>query len=85
MSHQPSTTCTKCGGTTEFGIIADAGGLNPALPIPVPERVLEWIRGLPKKSFLDHSFRVPPEDRLQIASLRCTRCGYLEFYAPEAR
>lgn len=78
----PSTTCPKCSGQMEFGILVDnthSQGLE--FMVRGRERVLEWLRGFPKKSWLDLSFKAEGEDRLQVATLRCTRCGYLDLYA----
>jgi len=72
----PPTMCAKCGGRMEFGIVADSRGMSA-------EKVLEWIRGLPKRSWIDSGFRAAPRDRIQVASLRCTRCGSLDLYAPD--
>ncbi|HVU63780.1 MAG TPA: hypothetical protein VHC70_07380 [Phycisphaerales bacterium] len=75
MSATPSTICIKCGGRMEFGIVVDYSRSG--------ERPQEWVRGLPKRSWLDGRLKAPPRDRLQVASLRCRHCGYLELYAPE--
>ncbi len=67
----------------EFGIIADSGGFARGFRTG-PEKVLEWIRGLPKRSWWSMGFNVPPRDRMQVATLRCTECGHLELFAPDA-
>jgi hypothetical protein len=64
----------------EFGLLLDSTYAASA----GPERVLEWVRGIPKKSWFSLAFKAAAEDRLQVATLRCTACGYLELYAPEA-
>ncbi len=76
----PSTTCPKCSSKMEFGLLADATFM--AATHVGSERPLEWVRGTPKKSWFDLSFRTKPADRLQVATLRCTGCGYLELFAP---
>jgi hypothetical protein len=65
----------------EFGIIADSGANTTRTS---PEKFLEWIRGMPGRSWLTWSFKASPRDRLQIATLRCTSCGHLELFAPDA-
>ena len=79
MGHPtPSTVCAKCGGKMEFGLLVDAtygqGG----------ERAVEWVRGEPSKTWFSRVFKTGPEDRLQVATLRCTTCSYVELYAPQA-
>jgi hypothetical protein len=64
----------------EFGILADSTFVVSSRS--GPERILEWLRGVPKKSWWDLSFKTGPGDRLQVATLRCTKCGYLELFAP---
>ena len=77
----PSTTCVKCSGRMEIGIIPDKRA-RPTLFIG-PEDLTEWVRGTPKHSLIDGSFRAGGRDRLHIVSLRCVQCGYLELYAPD--
>lgn len=64
----------------EFGVLADKtdGGVH----VSGPERVLEWIRGMPTKSWWNMAFKAGPGDRLPVATLRCGKCGFLELYAP---
>lgn len=81
MANRPSTICGKCGAKMEFGIISDASGRGGSGS--GPEKVTEWVRGLPKRSWFGY-FKVGRRDRLQIATLRCTSCGYLELFAPDA-
>ena len=64
----------------EFGLLIDSA--FGSRTYRSAERVLEWVRGTPKKSWWDLSFKTGPGDRLQVATLRCTACGYLELYAP---
>ena len=69
----------------EFGIIVDGSGKRRSLTEGNgPEKVQEWVRGTPKRSFFTGGFKTGQRDRLQIATLRCVRCGFLEFYAPDA-
>jgi hypothetical protein len=66
----------------EFGLLLDSSYSSSVYT--GPERVLEWVRGMPKKSWWNLSFKTGPGDRLQVATLRCTKCAYLELYAPAA-
>ncbi|MFO0833217.1 MAG: hypothetical protein U0637_15395 [Phycisphaerales bacterium] len=82
---RPSTQCPKCSAPMEFGVIVDGSGKRRGvLEGHGPERVQEWVRGAPERSFFTGSFASGPRDRLQIATLRCVRCGFLEHYAIDA-
>ncbi len=80
----PIPVCARCSGRMEFGIIADSGGFGQTALHRGAEKVIEWIRGMPERSRWTLSFKVSPRDRLQIATLRCTECGHLELFAPDA-
>lgn len=41
-----------------------------------------WVSGLPEKSFWT-GLRLKGRTRLDIATWRCRRCGFLESWAPE--
>lgn len=86
MDHpRPSTQCPKCSAPMELGILVDgAGRTKSVVGGSGPERVQEWVRGTPSRSFFSESFKADGRDRLQVATLRCVRCGYLELYAPDA-
>jgi hypothetical protein len=47
------------------------------------ERAVNWVRGAPGKGWFSRVFLTGPEDRLQVATLRCTACSFLELYAPQ--
>jgi hypothetical protein len=64
----------------EFGLLVDSMHGGPGYS--GPERVLEWVRGTPRKTLLVQAFKTEPGDRLQVATLRCTSCGFVELYAP---
>lgn len=82
-SAPPSTTCPKCAGQMELGLLVDSTHGDGGSLLRGPERVLEWIRGTPDKSWWNSSFKSDGADRLQVATLRCTRCGSVELYAPQ--
>ena len=79
----PSTVCPKCSGTMELGLLVDATDHPVGTLVKGPERPLQWVRGAPRRSWWDQSFRTAPEDRLHVATLRCTACGFVELYAPQ--
>ena len=43
--------------------------------------VATWAAGEPQKGFWT-GLRVRAKDRVEVATYRCRRCGYLESYAP---
>jgi hypothetical protein len=82
MTSRPWTICRYCKGKMEFGVISNSFGHGSSIGRS-PEKVTEWVRGLPKRSWFGY-FKIDRRDRLQIATLRCTSCGYLELFAPDA-
>ena len=66
-------TCPKCVGRMEEGFTIDAGDYS--LP-----SVGGWHRGKPRKSFW--GLKTDKAAQIDIVSWRCTRCHYLENYAP---
>ena len=40
-----------------------------------------WVAGKPEKGILDN-VKVRRKEQYSIQSFRCTKCGYIEFYAP---
>jgi hypothetical protein len=64
--------CPKCRGEMVLGFAPDAthGGIRVGL----------WHEGPPKKSFWLGT-RTGPGEGIPIGVLRCTGCGYLEFFA----
>jgi hypothetical protein len=84
-SADPNQLCPKCSGAMEFGLLVDCthggGVLERASGF---ERALEWVRGIPGKSFWRAgAFAAKPGDRLGITTLRCTGCGFVELYTSE--
>jgi hypothetical protein len=43
--------------------------------------VTEWIEGAPEKGWFGH-VKVRGKRQLAVQTHRCTRCGFLESYAP---
>jgi len=66
--------CPKCACDMEQGYVLEIGDGNF-------RSAARWIAGPPERSML---FGTKVKDREQhaIQSFRCTRCGYLESYAP---
>lgn len=82
MPHPtPSQVCPKCSGNMEFGLLIDSShGMNAEEY--GSERAAQWVRGTPKRSWWSLAFKTAPGDRLQVATLRCTTCAFVELYAP---
>lgn len=68
-----SLKCPKCERAMEEGYILESGQGGPS--------VSSWIEGPPEKSFWT-GVKVRDRANLPIRTFRCTRCGYLESYAP---
>ena len=71
----PASTCAKCGARMEPGFLLEMkdGGMTG---------VTEWIEGPPDLGWFKRvKFR--GKRKLSVETSRCTRCGYLESYAPE--
>ena len=68
-------SCAKCKAPMEEGFVLDRGHANAKNPS-------EWIEGAPERSFW-LGIRMKGRERHVIRTWRCTRCGYLESYAPE--
>ncbi len=66
------STCPKCQGAMEVGFVADY-----SYAAILPER---WTEGSFEKSFLGN-LKVKGRRQIEITTDRCTRCGYLEYYA----
>lgn len=64
--------CMKCQGATEEGHIPDStyGGYV----------VMSWVAGAPEKSFW-RGLKTGGKAKVPVTALRCTACGFLEFYA----
>ena len=72
--------CAECGGRVEEGYVADRGDYNVS-------SVAEWVQGAPEVArFLGMNAGLITKDRarIPIRTLRCTGCGLLRFYAPDA-
>ena len=68
-----SKTCPKSGRRMEEGFAIDAGDYSMPL-------VGHWHPGKPEKRWW--GLNVDKKAKRQIASWRCTGCGFLENYAP---
>ncbi len=68
----------------EFGLLVDSQGRGEGAGLRQSgERIAQWIRGTPpKRSWWTLNYKVDASNRLQVATLRCTACGFLELYAP---
>jgi hypothetical protein len=72
MAGPSSLTCIRCQGTMERGFLLDEthGRLT----------VGKWMAGEPEKSIWT-GLKTRGKDKLDVATYRCRRCGYLESYA----
>ena len=71
-SGHRSLTCPRCSGQMEAGYIVDEGYGS--------RTVAKWVAGEPQKSIWV-GLKLRGKDRLDVATYRCRRCGYLESYA----
>ena len=68
-----SKSCGKCGGRMELGFLLEhRDGMKD---------LTEWIEGAPEKGWFG-SVKVKRKRQRAVETHRCTRCGYLESYAP---
>ena len=67
-------TCGKCGGRMEPGFLLELKDGNQ-------KAVTEWVEGEPEKGWFGF-VKVRGKRRLKVQTQRCTRCFYLESYAP---
>jgi predicted nucleic-acid-binding Zn-ribbon protein len=77
MTSMPGSTraCAKCGGEMEEGFVLDytyGGRLQSG-----------WVEGEPERS-LWRGIKLRGKEQLPVFTFRCSRCGYLESYAPSA-
>lgn len=67
--------CLKCGGRTETGYLLDRSNLLMQQ---------SWVQGSPRETFLsdwNDAVKVSGCKTLNVMTMRCTRCGFLESYA----
>jgi predicted nucleic-acid-binding Zn-ribbon protein len=65
--------CSKCGGEMQEGFVPDEDFSK--------RWVSRWVAGKPEQGLLGHP-KVSGKQHYSILSFRCSKCGYLEFYAP---
>jgi hypothetical protein len=66
-------TCERCGGETEVGYLLDH---SYAAKLPA-----QWVPGEPQRNWW-HGLKVPAT--YEVRTVRCLRCGRLEFFAGPA-
>lgn len=66
--------CLRCDGRMVEGFIPDRGSES----IPDTQK---WVAGSPERSFFS-SLKLKGRDVLVVVTYRCSRCGWLESYAP---
>lgn len=67
--------CLKCGGAAAEGFVLDRGHLNEK-----QEQI--WVEGAPESSFWK-GINISDRAIFNVRALRCTDCGFLEFYADQ--
>jgi hypothetical protein len=72
----PATSCPKCHGSMEVGVIPDIGHANHM-------HVSTWLEGEPEKTFWQ-GMKTKDKRRYAISVYRCTKCGFLENFATQA-
>ncbi|MEA3031403.1 MAG: hypothetical protein QOJ53_882 [Sphingomonadales bacterium] len=65
-------TCPKCQASMVEGFVIDKGEASRA--------VSSWLEGAPNKSFWS-GVKLGGKTPIEIATWRCTSCGFLESYA----
>ena len=69
---ETNTICPKCQSEMQEGFLIDSihGG----------SKVTEWLSGTPKKNSWT-GISMKDEQKIQVSTYRCVKCGYLESYA----
>ena len=68
--------CPRCEGRMSDGFLLESGDYNwPS--------VSRWVEGTPEESRWT-GLKLKGRRVLQVRTHRCEKCGYLEFYAPDA-
>ena len=81
-----TTKCPKCGGTMENGFTT-AEGLIGGKKLRGQKSQLEFVvSGTPTarnplEAFRQGTLQEPGDDSYQITGVRCSQCGFIEFYA----
>ena len=74
----PTTACPKCSGEMAPGFLTAAEG-NGVYTLPE-----FWVAGPPERSMWTGS-KVGDKEKHTLIAHRCSKCGFVEFFAPEAR
>ncbi|HET7816442.1 MAG TPA: PF20097 family protein [Sphingomicrobium sp.] len=72
MTPSRSLSCPRCQGSMEQGFVIDEGYGT--------KTVGQWVAGEPEKSIWT-GLKLRGKQKLEVATYRCRRCGYLESYA----
>lgn len=68
-------TCLRCGAAMETGFVFNDGHNSTGRA---------WVKGRPRRGRLGF-LKLPRDDeRVNVTTYRCPKCGYLESYAPTA-
>ena len=82
------TTCAKCGGPTVAGVATALGLIGGAATPKDQPRVVFVVPGTatsanPVKAMTQGLADEPAAHGYLVRGRRCTRCGFVEFYATE--
>jgi hypothetical protein len=72
----PSRQCPKCSSSMSEGFVADRTHHSAAA-------VASWVEGQPERSVWT-GLKLSGKPRFDIATWRCSRCGFIEQYASDA-
>ena len=72
---RPSNRCPRCDGSMSPGFIVDKADRSAS--------VSSWQPGEPRKS-LWFGVKQSKKEQIEMTTMRCERCGYLEHYALKA-
>jgi hypothetical protein len=71
-----TTQCTKCQGELEGGFMLDHNDVSAHQAL--------WASGAPTRTVASDTGPSKTERMLPVVTFRCTKCGYLESFAPNS-
>ena len=69
------TKCPKCSNLMEVGFLLDRGAENFTFQAL-------WVEGKAEESFW-LGLNIKDKKKINVKVFRCSKCSFLEFYAPE--
>jgi predicted nucleic-acid-binding Zn-ribbon protein len=88
QSSQPAGTCPKCGGIVERGFTTALGLIGGDKTEGLVSQLLFVVPGArvasnPIRAFKQGLADEPSNRSYRLNGLRCSNCGFVEFYAEE--